>query len=506
MPQTYGYFVVGETFVINCKHRTDRKVEFKKHAKKKRLKYRLFNGTYIEEKPQKGKLISHLRIIKYARKKRLKTVMILEDDALILTPDLQLPRAPMTWDMLYLGGNVQRVFDDEETNASRSWKRVSCLTSHAYIINRSMYDLIISEALKLKETGESDADDFEYDKWLCKTIHEEMCEDNNEKPKHRVYMITPEYIIQRNGYSDTRKTYVTYNQQITKNTDESVTELDAAELSVQENDEGVLMSTLKLPDIPPEDLPYVTILTPTRNCKEMFYFTIRNFFKFKYPKHKLQWIIADDGDVDKKVRELLPQDDRIKYINCKITNGKHLSITKKLNMSLSHSSDKYSVILHMFDNVYYPPLSVISRVKTLMSYNESSNKKCVGCTSFGVFDIVKNRSYESYVPDSNNNQTIMRIGSLAYTRDFWNERKWDEGQFSMESYHFIKGRSNQCITIPFTYVMFALDYDGKLIKNVDYLHTDKTDESQDEKSVNYFDAWDQQTQQFILLLRETIEV
>ena len=44
-----------------------------------------------------------------------------------------------------------------------------------------------------------------------------------------------------------------------------------------------------------EDLPSVSIITPTYNRFYLFHLAIRNFLKIDYPKDKIEWVIVDDS-------------------------------------------------------------------------------------------------------------------------------------------------------------------------------------------------------------------
>ena len=73
----------------------------------------------------------------------------------------------------------------------------------------------------------------------------------------------------------------------------------------------------------------------------------------------------DDGDEDQKVRDLIPGDDpRIQYVNCDMAPGTYVSDSKKINLAIKKYSeiDTPHIIVHFYDSVYYPELSVLSRV------------------------------------------------------------------------------------------------------------------------------------------------
>ena len=93
---------------------------------------------------------------------------------------------------------------------------------------------------------------------------------------------------------------------------------------------------------------------------------IRNFENFNYPKEKLEWIIIDDTPEDlDQIDDILPTDDRIKYLKIKGIKQK-LTVAHKRNLGVAKASN--DIIIHMDDDDYYPPESVIARVKALIKY------------------------------------------------------------------------------------------------------------------------------------------
>lgn len=428
--------------------------------------------------------------------------MIMEDDAKIWSRSLALAPPPEDWKMLYLGGNVQRVIDDSKTNTSQVWKRVHCLTTHAYILRYYMYRVIIEEAKNY--IGKMPLDEF-----YCKIIH----------PKYAAYMVTPEHITQISGYSDIKRRHVTYNQVLTKRitSDDQVevqeppqTEFDEVETKLYTDPENpdVMSCVMKGDDIPEADLPFVTLITPTCNRPGMADFLVWSFYKQEYPENKLQWIIADDSDIDNKIRKFLPADDkRIKYINCQMGKGSYLPMAKKLNLCNSYIEEKCvngvpqkQIILHFFDFVYHPPKSTLSRVKALL---QNENKQCVGCTDYGVFDFEKGNSYISYFPDADNNKTIMALQTLGYYKSFWDERNFDETKLTLPSYFYLYNRMKKCIAMPYEFAMITLQASGLQEQKKD--RNTKEDTNVFKKGqFNFFDTWDRDTQEFMLLLKETV--
>ena len=138
-----------------------------------------------------------------------------------------------------------------------------------------------------------------------------------------------------------------------------------------DNKDGNL--TLKLDNINTELLPYVSVLTITKNRRKMFPMAIYCWSKFIYPKNKIEWIILDDGDED--LTELLQElkDDRIKYKKCLPTD-----VGSKRNQTVSLAN--YDILVIMDDDDFYFPDSILAKVRILKQYK----KKCVYSHTLGV--------------------------------------------------------------------------------------------------------------------------
>ena len=302
-----GGLVINDIICINLKKRKDRRVKLKRESRKKKFPVSFVRGVINKENPKLGKWMAHLKVWESITKnKKNKNVLILEDDAKILISRLLVPTPPAKWDMLYLGGNIQRVFTDDETDTSESWKRVCTLMTHAYILNYgSARELVKMGKIYLQECKKLGEEVLDLDKWLCTKYHLNKL----------VYTAIPDRIIQRDGYSDVKGDFATFNQQLTDRAfvvnegddveyDEELDESKLTELRktpmeiIKGEDSGGKESTgyvLKLPKMLTEDLPNVTLLTPVRNNKSSFYFAVRNFYKLNYPKEKLRglsWMIV----------------------------------------------------------------------------------------------------------------------------------------------------------------------------------------------------------------------
>lgn len=496
MSISLGGLKINDTFVINLPHRKDRRQKFRKMLKKNKIKLfpQFLKATLNEENPEEGRFQSHIDAIKIARKKKYKSILIFEDDAHIYAKPFYIPNPPPDWEMLYLGGNLEYAYEEdnevENSNTNTEWRKYwvkgHFLTTHAYIVNHTIFQDII-------KAGTKEMKNMSLDEFYCKFIHHTF-------PS---YMIVPEYVAQRDGYSDTQKREITYQQTLTKtlNPPEDIDNTPTSTIkTITEDGEEILENRLTLPTISNADLPMVTLITPVCNRKEMFDFITYCFYTQQYPADKLRWIIADDSDEDQKVRELVPGDDlRIQYINCKVGKKSYLSVPYKINLCIEkYSIDGPQVILHFFDSVYYPPHSVMSRVKVLMG---NENKQCVGCTEFGVFDFIKNKSSISYHADRYGNKNIYELTSMGYWKSWWEERQFDPQSVSNPAHLFTLRRIDQCVQLDYLTVMYKLHCDKFILRNR-VTEREKQVVSQGTKG-GFFETFSKETQEFILLLKNS---
>jgi glycosyltransferase involved in cell wall biosynthesis len=197
--------------------------------------------------------------------------------------------------------------------------------------------------------------------------------------------------------------------------------------------------TLDLPDITTQDLPFVSVVTITKNRRSMFAIPLFNWTRLVYPENRLEWVILDDGDDD--LSDIIPPDDhRIKYVRCE-----KMGVGAKRNRSVELA--KYDYIVHMDDDDFYFPHSLLAKIRVLKHYN----KQCVYSHNLGVYDILVKTSaiMERYtdVPEL----------TMAYTKAFWESRKF--GNAPYESYNMVRKREKDMVKIPFWFNAIACTHD-----------------------------------------------
>ena len=463
--------------VINLETRNDKKEYIKKQLKNRNIEYSFYQAIkHIN--PKRGCLESHINIIKAntanANTSNISYLLIMEDDCKFIRDFTAMQQPPNDWDMIYLGGTVHRVLN----KTHKGYARVQCWTTHGYIINMTNSKLV-EEILKA-ETYEE-----EIDRYYLEKIH----------PKFNVYMCDPMIAIQKDGFSDIENKEVSYDFML-----HTLNGLRSPESTIDNEGNYVL----KLPKIMNNDLPRVSIITPTYKRRKIFSMAIRNFQNFIYPREKLEWIIVDDSPEDELIEDLLPRDGRIKYIKMgsregtdASETGTKMTIAMKRNIGVSNSSNPY--IIHMDDDDYYPPESVLARIKILLKY-KNEGIECVGSTLIGTYNIANNKSSMS-----SDGPISLSEASMGYSRGFWEERTFDDMCERGEHKYFTEGRLNKIIDIPYSFILIAVNHktnftDSLRSDNTSILkYSDKSDK--EGELANFFDTWDEETQMFIMDLR-----
>ena len=194
-------------YCINLDSRTDRWSDCLTEFKKIGITNRIDRFPAVELTPGiAGCTKSHYEIVKMAKKSGYKNILILEDDISIINTEFftilsnsitQLNNATTECDMLYLGGNVS---DNTPSNYSIDTNLVKlgyCKTTHAYVLNESIYDIIIDAYSAIDWSNnhnwsQSNPNRLNIDVWLI----------NNIQSRGNTYGVYPCLVEQRAGFSN----------------------------------------------------------------------------------------------------------------------------------------------------------------------------------------------------------------------------------------------------------------------------------------------------------------
>jgi len=187
--------------------------------------------------------------------------------------------------------------------------------------------------------------------------------------------------------------------------------------------------------IPEDDLPGVTIVTPTRNRPEFIEICAGCVDSQCYPKYKLEWIILDDGkDTCEEFVSHMPY---VRHIL--LTDGK--TIAQKRNMGAKLA--KNEIIVHMDDDDIYPPNSILFRVSMMLR----AKKQVAFCTTLPSYDIANYVSFVNVPPMRLPQCMRVSEATMCYTKKFWEEKGFPDDIRIAEGEVFIKGREAQAIEL-----------------------------------------------------------
>ena len=193
-------------------------------------------------------------------------------------------------------------------------------------------------------------------------------------------------------------------------------------------DEYILAKTF-----PPEsELPDVSIVTLTYNRRLFMPLAKYSYMIQSYPEQKLEWVIVDDGD--DSIEDTLIGIPNVKYVRLDTKT----SIGEKRNIGVQ--SAMYDTIVMMDDDDVYPNNSVLHRVAMM---GKEPKKQCVFTTTIPCYDIQKHISFINVPPYGLSMAQRVSEASLAFTRQFWEDRKFTDIQIA-EGDAFIHGREEMC--------------------------------------------------------------
>jgi glycosyltransferase involved in cell wall biosynthesis len=211
-----------------------------------------------------------------------------------------------------------------------------------------------------------------------------------------------------------------------------------------------------------ENLPKISIITPTYKRQHMFKLAVTNINNMIYPDDKWEWIIVDDSPPStesetkiyqergiKEIADILPKDDdRIKYFKY----DEKMPVGKKRNLCIEKASN--DIIVCMDDDDYYPPNSFKLRVLELLN-NKDKGKRCVFCSTIGCFHINKLNSMINVPPHKLPLAERASEASMCFYKDFWEEQKFKDESSLGEAKGFLSGREDQVHEISWVGVLVA---------------------------------------------------
>tara|TARA_B100000768_G_C11271129_1_gene373490 strand:- start:387 stop:1535 length:1149 start_codon:yes stop_codon:yes gene_type:complete len=178
-----------------------------------------------------------------------------------------------------------------------------------------------------------------------------------------------------------------------------------------------------------EELPFVSVCTPTFNRRPFWEMCINNFKNQDYPMDRMEWIIIDDGtDLIEDLVKDIPQVKYFKY-------DTKMSLGKKRN--LMHEKSCGDIIVYMDDDDYYPRERVSHAVNMLVTH---PNALCAGASEIYIWFKHIQQMWQ-FGPYNANHATA---GTFAFKRALLNDHRYDDHAALAEEKAFLKN-----YTVPF---------------------------------------------------------
>lgn len=405
MDNQSSLFVQNYLFLLNEKSENGKRM--KRKLLKKRL-LSLFECKYINnnfEEDSIKNLREYLINIKKKVYDKSSCVGVLTDDNIFKIDITKIPNVPKKWDILFLEYDLKH-FDYKNEYNNIYWCKSTVLDSRHFIINIDILDKLLQILKNIKKWSElinsfetfdtfsitktmfservSNYIKFPYDKYNCKTttidekdnIMKEYSKENYSKLKN---IVSNEGII---------------NPELIKNFDLKIAKLD---------------------DITKYNLlPNISLISMATN-KNKFFHLLHTFLRLNYPKDKLELIVVDDCDIDKLLKNVLPNDKRIKFINISKKNQETDEYIKfplgyKLNIGIKYSS--YEVVSHFFDTNVYINDSFMNLVKCYLM----SGKDLLLSKDLALYNFTDKVSKKGNTPD---------IANMIYLKSYWKTFDFD---------------------------------------------------------------------------------
>ena len=180
-----------------------------------------------------------------------------------------------------------------------------------------------------------------------------------------------------------------------------------------------------------DNLPFVSVCTPTFNRRPFIQNMFECFKNQDYPKEKLEWIIVDDGT--DKIKDLIYESNIVQIRYFEVEN----KMTLGAKRNYMHQYVRGSIIVYMDDDDYYPPERISHSVEMLTKNEEAL---CAGSSEIYVYykDMKKMMQAGPYGP---NHATA---GTFAFKTELLKQTHYNNDASLAEEREFLKG-----YTVPF---------------------------------------------------------
>jgi glycosyltransferase involved in cell wall biosynthesis len=180
-----------------------------------------------------------------------------------------------------------------------------------------------------------------------------------------------------------------------------------------------------------EYYPLVSVCTPTFNRRPFIQNMFNCFKNQDYPKHRIEWIIVDDGT--DKIADLIEKSN--------ISQIRYFQVENKMTLGAKrnymHKYARGSIIVYMDDDDYYPPERISHAVERLQG---APDALCAGASEIYIYFKHINKMIQCG-PYGPNHATA---GTFAFKAELLKQTQYEETAALAEERAFLKN-----YTIPF---------------------------------------------------------
>ncbi len=222
------------------------------------------------------------------------------------------------------------------------------------------------------------------------------------------------------------------------------------------------------------NLPKIAVICPTGNRGHLWPLMKHNMLKQTYPHDKIVWILVDDGVKDPKLEENIAEFARtfrgtVDYRHLELSE--RLILGRKRNLMNELGFAVADICVHMDDDDLYHKESLKVRVALLEMY-KGEGIQCVGCTQVNCYDVVTDTAFNAFDPCHAGKPSGFSESTVAYYKEFWQERGWPDDARNAEGHHFMLNRWQKAMNIPSNFVICQLTHDNNTIVRRTYAAND----------------------------------
>lgn len=194
----------------------------------------------------------------------------------------------------------------------------------------------------------------------------------------------------------------------------------------------------------------VSIVTITKNRKDIFPLAIHNVNKLDYPLSRIEWVIVEDGD--QNVEELVN-----KYCNLSSNQIKYVrfegNVGQKRNKGVELATSRY--VMMMDDDDHYRSNYIQHHMQM---FKRIPQKECHVCSTIGVFHLNKMYSMINTPPLNLKPEKRISEATLFFTKSFWEKQKFPEIQIA-EGDKFLTGRMEYVLDMSWEHIFVSFIHD-----------------------------------------------